>query len=202
LAEANLDLELFDNPDNVISYAARNHLVELCVARTGCGHFGLLVGQRAGLPSMGLIGYLVLHSPDVGAALRSLVNFFHLHVQGAAVALVESGHFALLSYSILQPGVEACEQIEDGAVAIAFNSLQSLCGRDWQPTEVQFAHRKPARIEPFRRFFQAPLRFDAEKSGSARTPSAAGDRRNPCCHNSRKDPWLKTKGTVRGITFA
>jgi AraC-like DNA-binding protein len=164
-SEANVDLGLLDNPNNVISYATRSYLMERCVTRTGCRHFGLLVGQRGGLSSLGLVGYLVLHSPNVGSALRSLVHFFHLHGQGTAVALVGLGEKAFLSYSILHKRVGACDQIEDGAVAIAFNALRSLCGRHWQPAEIRFAHSEPEDTEPFRRYFRAPLRFEAEESG-------------------------------------
>lgn len=166
-AQAKMDLELFSNPDNVISFSARGRLIQQCVTRTGCNHFGLLIGQKVGLPSMGVIGYLALHSRDVGSALRSLVHHFHLQAQGAAVALHVSDGMAFLSYSVVEPGTPSCDQVEDGAVAIAFNSLRSLCGRDWHATEARFAHRKPKDLEPFRRFFRAPLRFDADDSGVA-----------------------------------
>ena len=59
LAESGYDLKLFDDPDNRISYTARSHLIAHCVARTGCQHLGLLVGQQAGLHSLGLVGLLV-----------------------------------------------------------------------------------------------------------------------------------------------
>jgi AraC-like DNA-binding protein len=45
-----------------------------------------------------------------------------------------------------------------------FNMLRDLCGPDWKPGEVRFAHRKPDDTAPFRRFFNAPLRFDAEEN--------------------------------------
>jgi len=82
LTEAGLDSKLFDDPDNVISYTSRGHLIEVCVATTGCRHFGLLLGQQGGLSSLGLIGYLVQHSSDVASALRNLRRYSHLHVQG------------------------------------------------------------------------------------------------------------------------
>lgn len=165
--DAGIDLKLFDDPDNIISYAARNHLIEVCVARSGCRHFGLLIGQRVGLPSIGLAGYLVRNSPNVGAALDSLVRYFHLHTQGAAIGLEKSNGVTLISFNILQPNTEACDQVGDGAVAILFNSLQSICGPDWRPKELLFSHRRPDNIEPFRNFFQAPLRFNAETHGVA-----------------------------------
>lgn len=164
LAEAGFDLSLFDDPDNRISYAARSHLLAHCVARTGCQHFGLLVGQQAGLQSLGMVGLLVKYSPDVGTALRNLVHCMHLHVRGAVTSLETGGDTASLSYAIYQPGVEATDQIGDGAVAGLFNVMCTLCGPDWKPAEVRFAHRKPDDIGPFRSFFHAPLRFDAEQN--------------------------------------
>jgi AraC-like DNA-binding protein len=162
LAEVGFDLKLFDNPDQRVSYAARGHLIAHCVARTGCQHFGLLVGEQGGLHSLGLVGLLVKYSPDVGRALRSLAHYLHLHVRGATTTLTLDGHSAMLGYEIHQPRVEATDQTGDGAVATMFNIVRALCGREWKPTEVCFAHRKPEDLGPFRKFFQAPLVFDAE----------------------------------------
>ena len=164
VAEAGLDLALFDNPDNLISYAARGRLVNHCVAVTGCQHFGLLLGQQGGLHSLGLMGLLVKYSPDVGTALRNLVRYTCLHVRGAATTLRLDDDMVMLAYEIHQPQVEATDQIGDGAVALLFNIMRALCGPDWKSVEVRLAHRKPGDVAPFRRFFRAPLRFDAEEN--------------------------------------
>jgi len=163
LAEAGIRLELFDDPDNRISYAARSRLIGHCVARTGCRHFGLLLGQEGGLHSFGLVGFLVQHSPDVGTALRSLVRYFHLHARGAVPSFAVHGNTAMLSYDIYQPQVDAVDQIGDGAVAMMFNILRKLCGPEWKAIEARFAHREPEDVAPFRRLFRAPLRFEAEQ---------------------------------------
>jgi len=164
LAEAGFDLKLFDDPDNRVSYAARGHLLAHCVERTGCRHLGLLVGQQGGLHSLGLVGLLVKYSADVGAALRNLVRYSHLHVRGATTTLTVDGDSAMLGYEIYQPRVEATDQVLAGAIALMFNIVRALCGPDWNPVEVRFAHRKPEDVRPFRRFFHAPLRFDAEEN--------------------------------------
>ncbi len=164
LAEAGVDLKLFDDPDNLISFATRSHLFSRCVAKTGCLHFGLLVGQQGGLHDLGLVGLLVKYAPDVGTALRSLVRYQHLHVKGAATALTVTNGAATFSYEVHQRQSEATDQIGDGAVAFMFNILRSLCGPDWTPVEALFAHRRPKDVGPYRRFFRAPLRFDAEQN--------------------------------------
>jgi AraC-like DNA-binding protein len=163
LGDLGLDLSLFDDPDNRISYAARGRLISRCVERTGCRHFGLLVGQRSSLDALGLVGILVKYSPDVGTALRSLVHALHLHVRGGAADLAVNGDRAVLTYDIYQSRVAAADQIGDGALAMTFNIMHALCGPDWKPTEVLFSHRRPENVGPYRRLFQAPLVFDAER---------------------------------------
>lgn len=164
LAEVGLHMALFDNPDNRISFAARGRLLSLCVARTGCQHFGLLIGKQGGLQSLGITGLMVKNSPDVGTALRDLVRYLHIHVRGATSSLSLEGNLVVLAYEVYRPNIEATDQVGDGAVAVLYNIMRSLCGPDWKPVEVQFAHRKPDDVAPFRQFFRAPLLFDAEQN--------------------------------------
>lgn len=163
LAEIGVDISLFDNPNNQISYLARGRMMAHCAERTACPHFGLLVGQRAGLSSFGVVGLLAKYSADVGSALHSLVRFMHLHVRGARVTLTTDSDLAVLEYQIYQARARGNEQVGDGAVAVAFNLMRDLCGTDWKPVEVRFAHRRPEDVTPFRHFFQVPLRFDNEQ---------------------------------------
>jgi AraC-like DNA-binding protein len=163
LAEAGFDLRLFDDPDNRIPYAARSRLMRYCAARTGCRHFGLLIGEQEGLHSLGLVGLLVRDSPDVGTALRNLVRYFHLHVRGALTTLSVDGNLAMFGYEAYEPRAEATDQVGDGAAALMFNIMRELCGEEWKPVEVRFVHRKPEDVRPFRRLFGVPLCFDAEQ---------------------------------------
>src|SRR5688500_284920 len=58
IREAGLNPHLFDDGANVIPHAALGRLLTLCVIRTQCAHFGLLVGQRATILSLGMVGRL------------------------------------------------------------------------------------------------------------------------------------------------
>jgi AraC-like DNA-binding protein len=165
LVEAGIAPKLFDDPDNLITYRARGRLMTRSVVRTGCPHFGLLVGQRMNLQSLGLVGLLARNAPDVASALRRLVTFLHLHARGAVLDLTVDPSLATLNYDAYQPAVEATDQTGDGATAMMLNVMRTLCGTDFQPIEAQFAHRKPDDVQPFRKFFKVPLRFDAEHYG-------------------------------------
>lgn len=164
LASAGVDPSLFEDSENLIGFATMGRLFRLCVARTGCQHFGLLLTREAALSSLGLVGFLAQHAPTVGAALRDLVEHLRLHDRGAVPILSVQGDVASLAYVIYQPGVEAAEQICDGAMAVGFNIMRGLRGPGWRPSEVHLSHRRPSDPGPFLRFFQAPVRFDADQS--------------------------------------
>ena len=160
LGEVGLDLRLFDDPDNLISFEARARLLSHCAAKTGCQHFGLLIGERGGLQGFGLVGLLARYSADVRTALQRLGGFFHLHGSGSSITLSVVGSRATLRYDFLQPNNESMEQLGAGAVASMHKALQGLCGNDWGPIEIRLAHRAPPDLQPYRRYFRVAPIFD------------------------------------------
>ena len=77
-------------------------------------------------------------------------------------ALSVAGDLATLRYDILQPDVEAVDQLGEGAVATMFKKSCRVCvvatGR---PIEVRFAHRAPPDLQPYRSYFGMAPTFDA-----------------------------------------
>jgi len=161
LAAAGIDPEELQDPHRTIPFTAMGRLAAQCVAITGCLHFGLLVGAREGLQALGLVGFLAQHSPDVGTGLRNLVAHIRHYQRGAVTTLSSDSDVARLGFEIYLPNVDGQDQIYDGAMAIYTNVLHALCEPAWRPTEVAFAHGRPADLRPYQRFFGAPLRFDA-----------------------------------------
>jgi AraC-like DNA-binding protein len=162
IREAGLDPRLFDDGASIVSQAALGRLLTLSVERTRCPHFGLLVGRRATLLSLGMVGRLMQHSTTVGDALRVLVSNLSLQDPGTAPSLTVSGDTALFSFSVSRPGSESTDQISDGGLAVTVNVLRALCGSDWNPMEVLVPRTAPADREPYRRHFRAPVHFDQE----------------------------------------
>jgi len=164
IAEAGLDPALFESPENTIPFADLGRFVTLCVRHSGCAHLGLLVGETMGTDVLGLVGRLAASAADVRGGLQSIVEYLHLHDRGALPNVWVVGERAALAYVIHEPDVLATEQVYDAAMANAYNILKSLTGRLWEPIEVRFSRPCPAVIEPYRRFFRAYLRFDADQN--------------------------------------
>lgn len=165
VAEFGLPADHFDHPENTVSSLTVGRLLGRCVEETGCPHFGLLVGERAGASALGPVGFLMQSASDVGTALRKLIAGFHTHDRAGTVEMREEAGFATVIYTLRRHDVEHAAQILDCAIAVAHNVLGGLCGRQWRPAEVRLAHRRPRDTGPFRKFFGVMPTFDADWSG-------------------------------------
>jgi len=161
LESANLRLADLDDPYRSASFADLDRLMGLCLRKTKCGHFGLLVGQYINLHSFGVAGRLARHAPSVGVALQELVAYFVLHDSGGSLRLAIHDGRVTLGYGIHVTDIRHADQIYDLAVAAIANVMRQLCGAGWQPEAVLLPRKRPADIRPYREHFAAPLRFDS-----------------------------------------
>ena len=165
LAKVGLDPRLFEDPENRVPFDALGRLIETCVELTGCPHFGLLIGERFGIESLGMLGDLMCNSPTVRDALRLATQHLEIHDRGSvALALDLCKSQAALGYALFAGRIPAAEQILDGAIAMQVRLLRRLCGPSWKPALVQLSHGRPREIAPLRRCFGANLEFDATHS--------------------------------------
>jgi AraC-like DNA-binding protein len=142
-------------------FVVLDRLVGICVRRTGCTHFGLLLSQSVNLQSLGIAGRLALHAPSVGAALQDLAAHFVLHDSaGAPNVAIHDGTVAF-AYGIHAPGLRNSEQIYDFSVGVMANSMRQLCGPKWRPDLVLLPRKRPPDLRPYRELLAAPLRFDS-----------------------------------------
>lgn len=157
-----LDPTQFADPDARVPFVSASALLAQCVTLTGCPHLGLLVGERASISALGLLGFMLQAAPNVGTALQDLANHLSLHDRGATVTLETAGQSASLGYLICLPGVHAKAQIYDLAMVVACKIMRRLCGADWNPKGVHLSRPQPPDEAPYRKYFRAPLRFDAQ----------------------------------------
>lgn len=161
LVSAGLEATALDDMENRILYVAMGRLLHECAVKTGYAHFGLLAGQRIRLSHLGLPGQLIRHSPTLGAAIRTFVEYQHLNNQGMVTYLLEQDGVVAVGPAIYQKGTKRVDQIYDMAVAAACNVIRELFGSRWAPERVLFSRAKPAAVTPYRRFFLARCRFDS-----------------------------------------
>jgi hypothetical protein len=180
IAGVGINPDLLRNPENSLSFVELGRLIEASVVATRCEHFGLLVGQRSGTASLGLVGRLMQNAPTLKDAILDLCTNQRRYVRGAVTYLVIQNDIAFWGYAVHHPGMPAIEHLSDGAIAVGFNMMRELVGS--VPDEVLTSRRVPGDTNPYRRFFGVTPRFDAEQHAMAfPAPSA----QPPC---SRRGP--------------
>lgn len=165
--QAGLPADFLDDAESTIPFAALGRFLAVCVALTGCPHFGLIAGERTELSAMGRVGFLVRHSASVRSALETLIAYTPFNNQGSVASFESGPELSSLGYAVLQPAADGAGQILAAGMAIARNIMRCLCGPDWCATEVALALPEPADLAPYARVFRAPVRFGAERSSLA-----------------------------------
>jgi AraC-like DNA-binding protein len=153
--------ESLADADARVPYAAVGSLLATCAERTGCDHFGLLLGQRASLSYLGILAEIARNSPTVGEALRTFSVNQHLYSGGGAVYLFQDADEITFGYAIYHAGLRGFEQIHDMAMAQMLGGVRELCGGLFQPRVIELSRHAPADAAPYRRAFPVPVVFDS-----------------------------------------
>lgn len=165
LASVGLDAGHFRNPDHRFAFQTAGNLLAACATATRLPHFGLLVGARFDFEDLGILAHLMRDASTVKEALLGLVRHLHLTDRGAVPFLLDLGEERIaLGYVIYRHDTPGIGQVYDLAIAVGYAMLRVLCGADWKPLLVTLAHDAPRDTAPYRRFFHAPVRFNAAHS--------------------------------------
>jgi AraC-like DNA-binding protein len=164
-AAAQFDPRLLEDRQNFISYQNLGRIVGAVAKALGRPDFGLAVAEDVGLAQLGPVAEFAAHAPNVGAALKDFVEHMPMFDRGGMVSLAADKDTATFSFMIVEPDVPAAEIIREGSVAIMVHVLRDLCGAGWAPDMVMFPHRARGSLQPYLKYFRAPVQFNASMAG-------------------------------------
>lgn len=164
-AAAQFDPRLLDDPENFISYQSLGRIVGAVAEALNCPHLGLTIAESCGLAQLGPVAEIAAQAPHVGAALMDFVGHMPLFDRGGMVSLVADKETVNFSFKVVEPDVPAADIIREGSVAIMVHVLRDLCGASWEPELVMFPHRARGSLSPYRKYFRAPVNFNASMAG-------------------------------------
>jgi AraC-like DNA-binding protein len=165
LRRAGIEPAMFSDPDNDLPFAAVGRLASECVKATACESFGLRVGARRNMTSLGLTGLVSMHASTVRDALQILSSTLKTSNTGVATVLDVRGHIASFLYVVTAPNIESTDQIVDAGVAVIVITMRQLCGLAWRPNRVRLTRDPPRDKTPFAQFFRAPIEYGALTAG-------------------------------------
>ncbi len=133
------------------------------IALVGDPELGLRAAERFRPEDADLVGYLVRHSPNLIEALIALARYVRL-LGDAAEASVERADGRVTVTIGLAGGRRYLPEAADFIVAVLVRGVREITGDAANLVEVRLARPEPREREPYRRYFRAPIVFDAEQN--------------------------------------
>jgi len=160
-AEAEVDLALYEHPDNRIAARDLGRLFTCAARVTARPDIALLVVDGFRPDRLGLVGEIAAEGPDIHTALRNVVRLLQYNTLAGYPVLAVSGSTAVMRFELRELDFPGSEFIMEGAAGIIARFLRWLCGDHWRPEEVHLCRRVPPEPQLFLRFFGAPVRFSS-----------------------------------------
>jgi AraC-like DNA-binding protein len=140
LGGVGLHREQLTGQDAHIPFDAHVMLLEnaACALREPC--FGFRLGSEIELTEAGLVAYVTLNSPDLGAALRNMCRYLVILTEGSVGELrLEAGEVKLL-FSFANPIGTASRQLHEFGVTCMVRICQAITGHRVRPLRVELRH--------------------------------------------------------------
>ena len=166
-------------------------VMEQAAADTCNGNFGLRYGQQYEPGQLGLLGYVALASPTVGAAFENISGLFHHHQQRSILRVVRQPELSRIEYQILDRSIAARRQDAELSLGMFFNILRHALGSRWSPEAVLFEHARPESWPEHERSFGAPALFaqpQRHRAADAAAGRAHARRRRPSAGAAAAQP--------------
>jgi len=157
-------------------------VLEAAAIKTGCPHFGLLVGAAATFDNVGELRFLALNASTARQALNHLGRFIYLMHPVLHVTVRHEQGYTFSSLTLAKD-IPGAEQLLLAYTASFVGAMRTIMGSMWKPSMVHLAMRKPSRVAPYKNFFQAPVLFNQPEyaiffpDGSLNRPRSGTDPR-------------------------
>ncbi|MDH4415350.1 MAG: AraC family transcriptional regulator ligand-binding domain-containing protein [Rhizobium sp.] len=139
-----------------------HHFVEFledAAAATDDEAFGAKLGAHLKPADIGPMGILFSVSPTIHIALQRIARLAN-SLQGATISgVMEEDGTLIWSYALTDRSIWPRRQDAEYSMAATCELVRSCFRANINPLEVHFEHERPAKIEPLKRIFRAPLLF-------------------------------------------
>jgi AraC-like DNA-binding protein len=151
-------------PDSFIPYASYLQILDRAASLSGCADFGLRLGRRQSLASLGPVGQLMRHASTLGEALTDFVTFQISNSTGGTVYLHASAGDFVFGYGIYDPDMKASRHMYDLVVGVGCSLIRDLTAGKVEPLEILLIGPAPADLAPYRVLTSGPLRFEQSET--------------------------------------
>jgi AraC-like DNA-binding protein len=157
--------EQLRDPDGRVPIRQMQALWGKIVAQTGDPDLALRLGELINPVAVGVLAYVMMHSPTLGQAFEKLCQYQDIVCDGSRTSGKRVGNEFWLSLHITSPDIIYPDYVFNSELSIYLSAMRAMTGLPVVAQEIRFAYPRPARISEHERIF-APARlvFDADET--------------------------------------
>lgn len=161
MREAGLDPALLAQSDARFPQAGSTRLWQLAVQATGDEAFGLRVAGQVRMTTFHSLGYTMVASPTLGAALERMERFFAIVADGFPLQLERTAQEWRLAFPCDPAGPQPAVAAVDAMMSTCLRTCRSLLGADFAPLRLALRRPEPGpqALQRFQTVLRAPLAF-------------------------------------------
>lgn len=165
--ELGLDPALYRDGDTLVDFRELARLLEHCARVTRCRFLPFRLAEHQDPSFLGNLGLLLQTAGTLGEMMEELQLYHHIHVQGASWRLESRGRTAALNIRTDDSQLNDLQQrlVVELALAQAYAMTRHWVGIRVPLERVRVRFGAGPERQAYRRFFQAPVEFDAEVDG-------------------------------------
>lgn len=159
LEVAQIDESLFDEPDSMMEFGVLWRLWEHYTLTFPDQPLGMRYAKLLSLDQLGLVGYLIMHSPSVGVALERVIRFQRLVDPLLSIEIAQQDTTArvTLHYSLPLKGME---ELMEMFVGVMCHGSFSYNEQKPRPQAIHLPHAARHELALYQECFGAPIYFE------------------------------------------
>jgi len=148
--QANLQLDLLDNPDALIPLHFAHKFAELAAHSEGIENLGMLAGQRASAFDMGFLGRQLQRALTVYEYLQTGIRLIGANTSGSRFWITrEDGD--QIRFNQFSPGIKSAGRCQGDifTLVVTISMLQHFTNRQWHPKQIALLHGNEKHLGEF-----------------------------------------------------
>ncbi len=156
---AGANIDLLSDPDGRVDIGVCAAIEDAAAELTGDECLGLHMGEIIEPSHYGIVGYLMMNSPTLAAAM-TIAGRYHKLVSTALIPRTRPGmHGIRVTYLPANGAAPPSHHAYPSVIASMITLARKLTGREISPLEVGFCVDPPSSDAEYRRVFRCPVHF-------------------------------------------
>jgi len=168
LAKLDMNMDMFRDGDLLVDVNTVAAVLDHCSAATAAPDFSLRLAAAQDMSFLGVLALFLQTSSTLGEALQEISQYNHVHhAQAVSWRLEVMGNAVIFNLYLDVKKVTAKQHrlAVDLAMGHAYRVIEALTQNRVRFQRVMLRCDRPAEMHAYRRFFQAPIEFNAEADG-------------------------------------